>query len=72
MIAVELAEKYPNIFAVIGVHPTYAGEAPDDVMTPLRELAKNPRVVALGEMPNIVSYVVADIPGLIEGASEGG
>ena len=47
--AIELAEKYPNIFAVIGVHPTYVGEAPDDVMTPLRELAKSPRVVALGE-----------------------
>jgi TatD DNase family protein len=47
--AIELAEKYPNIFAVIGVHPTYAGEAPGDVMTPLRELAKSPRVVALGE-----------------------
>ena len=47
--AIELAEKYPNIFAVIGVHPTYAGETPDDVMTPLRELAKSPRVVALGE-----------------------
>jgi TatD DNase family protein len=47
--AIELAEKHPNIFAVIGVHPTYAGEAPDDVMTPLRELAKSPRVVALGE-----------------------
>jgi len=47
--AIELAEKYPKIFAVIGVHPTYAGEAPDDVMTPLRELAKSPRVVALGE-----------------------
>lgn len=47
--AIELAEQYPNIFAVIGVHPTYAGETPDDVMTPLRELAKSPRVVALGE-----------------------
>jgi len=47
--AIELAEKYPNIFAVIGVHPTYAVEAADDVMTPLRELAKSPRVVALGE-----------------------
>jgi len=47
--AIELAEKYPNIFAVIGVHPTYARETPDDVMTPLRELAKSPRVVALGE-----------------------
>jgi TatD DNase family protein len=47
--AIELAGKYPNIFAVIGVHPTFAGEAPDDVMTPLREMAKSPRVVALGE-----------------------
>jgi TatD DNase family protein len=47
--AIELAEKYPSIFAVIGVHPTYAEEAPDDVMAPLRELAKSPRVVALGE-----------------------
>lgn len=47
--AVDLAEKYPNIFAVIGVHPTCAEEAEEDVVTPLRELAKNPRVVALGE-----------------------
>lgn len=47
--AVELAEKYPNVFAVIGVHPTYAVEAGEDVITPLRELAKNRRVVAIGE-----------------------
>jgi TatD DNase family protein len=48
--AIELAEKYPNVFAVIGVHPTYAHEAPEDVITPLRELAKNSRVVAIGEI----------------------
>jgi TatD DNase family protein len=47
--AVDLAEKYPNIFAVVGVHPTYVEEAGEDVITPLRELAKNPRVVAIGE-----------------------
>ncbi len=47
--AVELAEKYSNVFAVIGVHPSYAEEAGDDVMTPLRELAKSPRVAAIGE-----------------------
>jgi TatD DNase family protein len=46
---VDLAEKYPNIFAVIGVHPTYAEEAGEDVITPLRELAKSPCVVAIGE-----------------------
>src|SRR5438874_1017392 len=47
--AVDLAEKYPNIFAVIGVHPTYAEEAGEDVITPLRELAKSSRVTAIGE-----------------------
>jgi TatD DNase family protein len=48
--AVDLAEKYPSVFAVIGVHPTYAPEAEEDVVAPLRELAKNPRVVAIGEI----------------------
>jgi len=47
--AVELAEKYPNVFAVIGIHPTSAEQAEDDVITPLRELAKSPRVAAIGE-----------------------
>jgi TatD DNase family protein len=47
--AVELAEKYSNVFAVIGVHPTYVEESGEDVITPLRELAKSPRVVAIGE-----------------------
>src|ERR1700750_1985695 len=47
--AVELAEKYPNVFAVIGVHPPYVEESGEDVISPLRELAANPRVVAIGE-----------------------
>ncbi len=47
--AVALAEKYSNVFAVIGVHPTYVEESGEDVITPLRELAANPRVVAIGE-----------------------
>jgi len=47
--AIELAAKYPSIYAVIGVHPTYAEQAAEDVITPLRELAKSPRVVAIGE-----------------------
>src|SRR5260370_36589706 len=48
--AVYLADKYSNIFAVIGVHPTYAQQAEEDVITPLRELAKNSRVVAIAEI----------------------
>ncbi len=47
--AIAFAEKFSNIYAVIGVHPSYAEEAQEDVMTPLRELASHPRVVALGE-----------------------
>jgi TatD DNase family protein len=47
--AIALAGKYPNVYAVIGVHPTAADESGEDVITPLRELAKSPRVVAIGE-----------------------
>jgi TatD DNase family protein len=47
--AVELAERHPNVYAVIGVHPTYASETEDDVITPLRKLAESPRIVAIGE-----------------------
>jgi len=47
--AVDLAERYPNIYAVIGVHPTTADEAEEDIIDPLRELARSPRVVGIGE-----------------------
>src|SRR5437899_2617321 len=47
--AIDLAERYPGVYATVGVHPTYVQEAEEDVFTPLRELAKHPRVVAIGE-----------------------
>src|SRR5260370_6858646 len=47
--AIDLAKKHSNIYAVIGVHPTYAEEAEEDVITPLRELANSRRVVGIGE-----------------------
>jgi TatD DNase family protein len=47
--AVALAHKYPEIYAVIGVHPNEAMTAPEDVQEPLRILAQSPRVVAIGE-----------------------
>src|SRR5438874_2526097 len=48
--AIALAENFPNIAAVVGIHPSYVDEVGDeDIMTPLRELATHPRVVAIGE-----------------------
>ena len=46
--AIALAEKYEGVFAAVGVHPTVETQE-DDVITPLRELAKHSRVVAIGE-----------------------
>lgn len=47
--AVALAEKYPNIFAVVGVHPTNVMEEEANFLPALRELAKHPKVAAIGE-----------------------
>jgi len=47
--AVALAEKYPNVFATVGVHPTSVDEEKADFIPELRELAKSPKVVAIGE-----------------------
>jgi TatD DNase family protein len=47
--AVKLAEEFPNVFAAVGWHPSHALEAPDDIRSALRELARHPKVVALGE-----------------------
>lgn len=47
--AIALAETHGQVFATVGVHPSNAGEAPEDVIAPLRALAQHPRVVAIGE-----------------------
>src|SRR4051794_31566487 len=48
--AVALAEAYPNVYATIGVHPNAAMDAEENFVDVLRELARSPRVVALGEI----------------------
>ena len=45
----QIAERFPQVYAVIGCHPTEASEAPADARSLLRELAGHPKVVALGE-----------------------
>src|SRR5688500_9013608 len=47
--AIELSERFPEVFAVIGWHPTDVLDAPEDIRPALRELAKRPKVVAIGE-----------------------
>lgn len=47
--AIDLAERHPSIFAVAGWHPNEALKAPDDLRPALRELAKHPKVVGIGE-----------------------
>jgi TatD DNase family protein len=47
--AIRLAEKFPNVFAAVGWHPTEALSAPEDLRPVIREFAKHPKVVAIGE-----------------------
>ncbi len=47
--AVELAGRFPNVFAAVGWHPGHASEAPTDIREPLLALAKHPKVAAIGE-----------------------
>ena len=47
--AIALAETHDCIYAVAGWHPNDAMDAPEDIRPALRDLAKHPKVVALGE-----------------------
>ena len=48
--AIRLAEKYPNVYAGVGIHPQDSqGITPKEV-DQLIEIAKHPRVVAIGEL----------------------
>jgi TatD DNase family protein len=47
--AVALAAAHPGVYAVVGVHPTNVEEEIADFLPRLRELAANPKVVAIGE-----------------------
>jgi TatD DNase family protein len=47
--AIQLAEKFPDVYAAVGWHPTNALNTPDNWRPALRELTKHPKVVAIGE-----------------------
>ena len=47
---VALAEQYPEVYAGVGVHPHDAKQVDGDALAALRELARQPKVVAVGEI----------------------
>ena len=46
---VELANRYPNVYATVGLHPTSIGENTPEFIEELKQLAQHPKVVAIGE-----------------------
>jgi TatD DNase family protein len=49
-VAVRLADRHSFIYATIGVHPHDAAKATDATFARLSELAKHPKVLAIGEI----------------------
>ncbi len=46
---IELAERFANVRAAVGIHPNYCCQATVDDWDAIIQLAKHPRVAALGE-----------------------
>ena len=58
---VEMADKYPWLYAAVGSHPDAADEVNEDVLEECRKLCKlNPKVKAIGEIG--LDYHYEDIP----------
>jgi TatD DNase family protein len=47
--AVSLAQREPDVWAAVGVHPHHAKDVNDGTLARLEQLARRPRVVAIGE-----------------------
>ena len=48
--AIAMAEKYPHMYAAVGVHPENCHDFVPAHIDELRELARHPKVVAIGEI----------------------
>ena len=58
---VEMANRYPHVYATVGSHPDSADEVNDVVLEEYRKLCKlNPKVKAIGEIG--LDYYYEDIP----------
>ena len=48
--AVSLAESFPGLYASVGIHPHDAKSCDEETLDTLKNLSKNPRVHAWGEI----------------------
>lgn len=47
---INIAEKYPQVYATVGIHPHDAKDLDDSVLKKIFELSRYPKVVAIGEI----------------------
>ena len=47
--ALALADRHPEVYATIGIHPNEVAGVPDDAVAQLEKLATHPKVAAVGE-----------------------
>ena len=57
---IQMAEKYPWLYASVGSHPDSADEVNEEVIEAFRELCKHEKVKAIGEIG--LDYYYEDIP----------
>ena len=49
-IVAELASKYENVYGLLGVHPSEVKDWTDDLIDKIKESAKSPKIVGIGEI----------------------
>lgn len=45
-----IANKYPNIYGIIGVHPEEVDDFNDETIEIMKKFAQNPKIIAIGEI----------------------
>ncbi len=62
--AVELAQGYKDLYAIVGIHPHHADKVTGDWINEIEQLAKQPKVVAIGEIG--IDYFSYKSNGIVE------
>ncbi|MHC4912418.1 MAG: TatD family hydrolase [Planctomycetota bacterium] len=60
--AVEVADRFANMYAAVGIHPHEAKNATDQIMDELKKLAQSEKVVAIGETGLDFHYNFSELP----------